>query len=539
MKKYSIVLIILIFSGFYTSVLGADADIEEQPSNIVGSIEYTVSISSTTCDNISVNLRITRLPEARDTANPFIAIYKGNVDFRSLEIVKKDGERIPYRQSGEKMSVVLTEDHIDIKYEVHLGHLAKHGSQGIQTGSIVAFAGEHIFLIVLQDFVKDMKVKFNMPKGWSGIIPESKNPGEKGYGWFEMFSLLKNCYAFGSFEKKAFRVKGCALNVYFSRKELHIDEQDKFAGGCLKLYDYYCQLFNSAPKKYNIVLMNMTKEGERVFCGSGDSCQGSSITDTMKDWQLLSHRMFHSFFDNIVRVKEIHLPPQDWLMEAMATYYENKSLDSIGDVRFSSREAFAELFRRYLYFRIIIPNLLVKSPKDEKTIESRGKMEFVHYAQAPLVLYALERHLKSIYGGLRCDFLLNWCIENRDEPGRFLDILQALNESVGGKLEDFIKKYIQLNDIIPLWDCFPGLKEDPGEIVKSLKDFDEIMYSWFLMDNLKYDRPDIKYIKYSSADDKLHDIINKDVHFATPEIEERIMLFSPVLHALLVQFFSN
>ncbi len=96
--------------------------------------------------------------------------------------------------------------------------------------------------------------------------------------------------------------------------------------------------------------------------------------------------------DHVLKSRVYHLPPNLWLTEGLATYYENLALESLEeelkerlDIKF--KKEMAILYTRYLYMTLKEPSRFRIIPMEEGSIRSHGKIEFLHYTKAPLLVY--------------------------------------------------------------------------------------------------------------------------------------------------------
>ena len=142
-----------------------------------------------------------------------------------------------------------------------------------------------------------------------------------------------------------------------------------------------------------------------------------------RDWELLSHRMFHAYFDSRIPTQTFHAAPNLWFMK-VCDYYENASMSALPE---KQREQlgirpewqFQSLFNRYLTIRIKDPALFSFAPMDEALIsESEGRKEFLHYIQAPLVVKLVEDRASELSGGKMRFCTPFWQIRMRTFPAR-------------------------------------------------------------------------------------------------------------------------
>lgn len=523
-----------ILCGFARIVLGSGQ--EEHPT--IDTIKYVVTIPSTTYKPVSVDMRIYRTEETKDEAYSSISLYQGMVKVSDFKVYTHEGREINYFNRAGRIMITLPKEWVDVKYNVRLGELDKHGHQGIQTDKNVLFGGEHVFFMPFQESMSKVEVEFKLPKKWKCIIPHSKGRRivKKDTGWFDNYTILKNCYAFGSFRKKSFRYRRGKLRVWFPvDEELAPGNPDVLTKKCFRMYKYFAGLFGRGIRSYDMVLLGMAKDGKKIISGTGDRSFSSTIINgEMRDWQLMAHRMTHSYIDNYIKFRELHSPSSLWLLEAMTTYYENMAMGEGEYGPMTAEEGFADLFRRYLFYRTIRTDLRTVKPGDEAKLTGRTEVEYLHYTVAPLTLIAMDDMIRKRHGSMGGDYLLKWCIENSDDRTMFTNMIDNYSSFLGNSIDGFIDDFVKSNYVLPLWDRFKNLDEDPAKVVEGLEYYDNVLASWYKVDEVGYESPDLSL-------DGIDEVVAKaeaaGIHIPNQLLEQRIKDFSPTIYKLLIKHF--
>ncbi|MFR2562920.1 MAG: hypothetical protein ACLS8R_09775 [Anaeromassilibacillus sp.] len=177
---------------------------------------------------------------------------------------------------------------------------------------------------------------------------------------------------------------------------------------------------------------------------------------------MLSHRMFHAYFDHAVPTQTFHAAPNLWFYEGLATYYENASMGALPEAQREVLDIrpewqFNSLFNRYLTIKIKDPALFSFAPMDEADLsESAGRTEFLHYIQAPLVVKLVEDRAEERSGGK--DAVLRAVLEKGGEDFSPAALLAELLGEDGGEVYN---RWFQSEELLPMGeDADPAYPEE-------------------------------------------------------------------------------
>ncbi|MCI0514726.1 hypothetical protein L0128_16040 [candidate division KSB1 bacterium] len=434
-------------------------------------------------------------------------------------------------------------DRLQLNYQVVLGRLAKHGYQGYQTPEMCVFAGEQVFVIPTDAPVHSISVTFDFPGDWECWLPPIPQPTPAtpfvltitDTSWLGIYQLLKNCYAFGKFDTC---VRG-GLPCSFPQKAFSTAQRQRLVSGTQDLVNFFNSHFQRQLQPYACLFLP-AHTNEVIMGGVGPYSMGFSIQpDSIRDWQLLAHRLFHAYLDRSQPLKQLRLPPWSWLLEGLASFYETFAPaaiapDVLGTSQYVPEKVLAELFRRYLYFRIKDPELFSLAPMSEAALKYESQREFLHYTQAPLVVYALSQIIPRPQSGNALDFWWRWLqrIDSND-LANFAASLAGTDHA--NALDLFVTNHLQNSEILPLFDALEPFSENAtGEtsssITEQLRDYEALLATWFS------DQPGVflaKSIPEYPLDARIRQATPAGIPIASPELEQKIHQFSPTLYSFL------
>lgn len=381
-----------------------------------------------------------------------------------------------------------------------MGYPGKHGKQGIIDDRFIMFEGSKVLIfpadLLLGDddyiYEKYDSVLINYDLPFSEMVVPYLSDGRTlstELNWMKYYDLRSSCYYFGNSHKREYQNNSCSLNIHTQKPD---QLEESVYEGIFQVFNYYCDIFFKALKAdeqcfvFNLIL---TGHEKNIMGGSGFSTAGYSFDPALlRNWELLSHRMFHAFFDKIISSKSMRIPPQLWLYEGLASYYESKSLEFLSNdikekIRYTRNEYFWRLALRYLYFRIKYSKKFALIPMEEKNyIKDKALIEFLHYTQAPLLVYIIEQ----LAGDERNNNIILKEIINikktkiTGKSGIIFNsytILLSAFETAGRKEEfaDFLKKYVYGSKTYPVKLDF---NDDPEAVVEELNYYNYVIGTW-------------------------------------------------------------
>lgn len=454
----------------------------------------------------------------------------------------KKGRNIPFKNAEDVISIpTQNESYIEISYIVKVGEIGKHGYRGKVYNDLIVFDGGQALLFPVEFYmgndiegtIDSISFAYNVPEKWEKVIPFQKIIYPS---WYQQYALYNSCFAFGNFYKKEYKKGETSFFIFVDPKSVSLaDETEK---GLNALYDYYSELFEYNVGDYSVVLLRKNPEDQQyIIGGAGARSVGSTFDpDNPRDWKLMSHRMFHSFFESQFESKIFFRPPQLWFYEGLATYYENCSMESLPEslkrrLALTSQESFALLFKEYIYMRIKYHPLLALAPMDEeRMLQFPAKIEFLHYTQAPLVIKAIE---DLSYDKIKMpNRILNYILENKskDESLSIKNIVYNVLGSDDG--EFFYNLYLTNEEILPLWYLRTDEKNEEY-IINELNYLEYTIWSWLRVNYGNYPL----YTLNIGTLNKLSNIKEVDnVHFAAEDVEKKVKTLSNIVYYTLKEF---
>ncbi|MBC8061399.1 MAG: hypothetical protein H7Y18_12150, partial [Clostridiaceae bacterium] len=284
------------------------------------------------------------------------------------------------------------------------------------------------------------------------------------------------------------------------------------------------------------VMLRKDDEKEKYIIGGSSTKNMVSTFDTerARDWQLFSHRLFHSFFESKITATKYHEPPVLNFYEGLATYYENISMKSLPEsiknrLNIFPDKKMADLFERYTYMRFKNSLTLSLAPLSEiQILSSPAKIEFLHYTQAPLLVKHLEDLAAEKTG--KEDNIIRYIVDHKEDNTVTPDKLA--NKLLDKNGVDFIARYMSKDELLPLWNL-SSIGEENKEVIQRLNIFEYDMYTWFYQENSLYiyDVLDTdKLLKLSHEADK------EGLHFADTKTEASVKTMSPTVYNLLKEY---
>lgn len=514
---------------------------------------YEIGPQDISTNSVKVNLHISN-------ADNQLKLFNGLVDYSNIKCKSIKGEDIKYNEDANGISIFPErKEDIFFEYEVKIGKASKHGLLGSTYDDLMVFQGENVLMLPEIAYSgKDKEIK----KAIAEINVNIKSEGQRqkavkvmpftsknrlmanlrntsdskelqsnisSLNWSKVYNLLKSCYASGSLERMDGEKDGIKI---YKDSQCQYNYDNATIKGINSLYNYYVNLFGYKIDDFSLVLLRKDKENDMLLMG-GLSTQTMGATfdpDSSRDWQLLSHRLFHAFFDYKLTSIKYHTAPQLWLYEGLATYYENNSMnyiDSTIQKKLNLRDDFLALFKRYIYFSIKDRGILSIAPmNEEKFAISGGMTEFLHYTQAPLVVKTMEDMSYRKYG--KRDRILKFILNKSNDEN--IDMKEIIKHALGDDSIPFSSKYLFGQDILPLWYLAQNSTEDENDVLEALNEFEYTLWSWFRLEEASYpihklSKDEINNVKLIKA--------SKEIKFEDTNIEDNIYKISPTIYKLL------
>lgn len=540
-----VVVLAVILGGFFTI-----KDYSERYK-----VEYNISVVDFENNKVRVDMKI--LPDNMLSKMKEFLIIKGAIKTESEICINDNGDNL-FTESNSGLMYIdagVNSKEVNYSYEVELGTLGKHGKKGIVDEEMVIFEGESILTLPYDSIdMKDKDTKKiteivvkceNTNNLETVIVPyadgENSNISKvKSPKWYDFYEIRKSSYVLGKMEKHEIKEGLSSFDIYVDPVATEQGLYNKeIEDGIRSLVAYYESKFGMGLKDYPIVLLRkeFVDEKDTGYVIAGVSSQNSGSTfdsNNLRDWQLMSHRLFHTFFDLAKPNNEFHEEPLLALMEGLSTYYENQSLSSLpekikSNLNIDSEKEFIKLFERYTYLRLKdAADLSLGLGETEKYSSSPAKTEFLHYNQSPVLVKFIEDKLCE--ETKTEDNILKYILSYNENTTITVD--KILGDLLKDDYEEIKNNYIYGSEIIPLW-YLKSNNSDNLETLNNLNNFEVDMYSWFRSENMLYV---FNRISEENLEKISEEAVKENVQFATPEIEENIKNFSPTEYKMLKQY---
>lgn len=496
-------------------------------------LNYKVSIENTTLQHLKVSLTISSIA-------PYpLDFYKGKLRLTSFVC------NAPYHEASDRYSITPTDTTLSLTYTVAVGYEGKHGVQGCLTKDFLCFSGDQVFLfpvdlLAAQNLtpsptIGDVHIHLDCPNVSTFILPgmHSDETTSATYcqapAWHHSYALMKSPYVAGHL--KCHRTSRYAemLKIYTPSSVQALDPST--LDNIENLYHFYAQLFDTTAHPLTLVLLDPVPQ-RLGGCGTHAICMSFDAKNP-RDWQLLAHRMFHSFMDAQFPLSDFHMPPQLWLTEGLATYYENIALDSLSDtlktaLDLNSSDEFCKLFTRYLYSKLKPYSLFNFPPMTEKSIRSLGLLEFLHYTHAPLIMKYIQDHYGSTPNDL-ITHLKTSMIHHTFSMETFFTTL------LGNDVDHFAHDYLFGTRILPLWTLQSPKILTIDALIEDLNYFEYLLYSW-----LVHERPDYVQITIPKALSAIPFSASETaIGYLGTVQSQALRSYSPTLYHLIHQLFNT
>ena len=541
--KYSLIIIVILLLTAISSLLFLL--FHTQPYTL----DYVVAPLSVNDQSIEVSVTLNNI---RWHQKGQIELCKTKTAY-DITCYDNKGNDIGYLENDDFIVISTTNaSSVKIIYKVRLGGVDKHGYRGGLYDDMLVFDGEYVLMIPhvastgidedIRKQISSVTISYEVPDSWIRVIPfivtdangmlmtEKTDPAGSDF-----YELLKACYAFGRFEEDVYEKDGIKLSLYIDSEYSPLDVE-LAQQGISSLYAYYYSLFGYAPPELSIVLLRQDPyDGAYLMGGNGSQVLGSTFNPGIaRDWQLMGHRFFHSFYNVKGDPTDFLSPGRLWFYEGLSSYYENMSMDALpASIRdgldLGSQNGLYSLFNRYVYMYIKDSYLRLTPLGEEEILQIPGLSEFLHYIQAPLVIKGIEDLSYAIYGSY--DRMLRYIIGEKDS--KISDLVDILTYAMNESAQVFAEYFIAGNELLPLWYIANEVEEDPDKVISDLNDIEYTLYTWLSLTDPDYPA-DIVFGK--DLDSFVYAARDNNVHFASDETEDNILRSSFIVYAQLMKY---
>ena len=520
------------------------------------SINYTITpITVTGHLDVAMDIDVHRLSKDRD-----ILLYVADIKAESVECIDGAGNEVPVTETDDLFAIGPIEDGVEkllFKYSVLVGEINADFdinsipySKGIILEDLITFSGEYTLLLPFLDpnsfdsigkYIKNLTFQFAVPDDFDAIIPyQTPISGAHTISvdkpdWDFFNAISKSAFSFGRFEKLNDYVPFRDAPIYIDTALLG-DVSEYSVQALRELIDYYTDLFGESLTDVPILLLrNLEYENTVITSGAGSG--GSAMSLNMRladDVKTMSNMVYHTFFDSIVKARNLRYTGNGWIYRGLSEYYvaasaRRLSEEIVEEFEIADTATIYERYLRYLYFSLKEPGFLGISPIHETTGMYIAQEEFYMGVKTPLMIetinYAAERKTGQSDGFIRA------LIKN-GKTTKQIDVTKLLKEICGSDY-DMIEKYLSGQALIPNYLNI-SVDEIPAISILTLLDEDELMYAtYFNQENIYY--PYMTPILLNE-EPFMAAVSERGIRYNTDEIQNEVKGFSTVLNRLLLQY---
>ncbi len=364
-------------------------------------------------------------------------------------------------------------------YQVRIGQFKKHGKNGAAREEEYFFCGEQVFLfptdlLTAEDefdkkHINLLEITFDQEESLAVLpFPKGNHLELREFFWGHCFELMKSPYLILASKSYQMVAKERNLSLWNN----HDTSLSPTTLEAIKdLFSYYCKLFSMPNHRIDLVFLPSDQYGQ--FAGCGKQVLAFDFSESkLRDWQLLSHRFFHSFMDTALPYHEFRMPTGIWLTEALATYYENYALQSLPpclqtQLSFDYQKEVEYLYCKYLYLCILENSSFRFAALEQSHLQNSLYTEFMHYTHAPLILC-----LFSYQMNVPVDEILHYFTSHKP--------VLSVSDYFSTKKEykEFYLQYVEDFNLLPLWDYLTKLSLSKPVLESLLLDYDSLLKTW-------------------------------------------------------------
>lgn len=364
----------------------------------------------------------------------------------------EDGDRIGHEVKGQ----VFTLDRapgktVNVRYVVRPGGEGRHGNQGAITDEFALFDGRLYIMPMDAPALKTARIRFEAPEGWSVASPFRE---ENGWWVVDQFGshlvydeLAGSCFGAGKFDQATKQVGNTEVRS-FSFSAWDQAHKDALADKTFRMFSWFHDNVGFDLGAPYIALWTPKSTEMRLFGGS--HANGTCFehpTDTLRNWQLLGHRIGHSvnkYSPSGIQIRDAH---DKWFKEGWASYVEVMSTAGTGIA--ADERYWNFLYERYKNWRRDHPEYDM-ALGDEPHAKGDA-IEFLHYTKGPIIVKMLDVWMQKRTGRSMRDFMAAMWPKYGMYKGEF-PLREELEAFTGESLEEFWFASVDTpGTVIPMW----------------------------------------------------------------------------------------
>ncbi|MEW6295400.1 MAG: hypothetical protein AB1467_03850 [Candidatus Diapherotrites archaeon] len=352
-----------------------------------------------------------------------------DVNQNSVTVIGDDFEHQIYSYEIDLSSAVQP---LTISYSVQPGTYGRHGHRGYLDKNFGLVSAGQLFLLPKTKQDAEIRISFNVPGDWQVITPWQK---KEGFYAPELLSasiedsMNNTVIAFGQFTQKSRIINDFNVTV-FSFSRWPEEHKQLISENAFKLFSYQSSLFGAKHESsFFAVFAPFAEDGGKIFGALWSNGLGFEMPySTERNWELYSHRIHHVFnsYEPFGMKEE---GKSRWFTEATASYYEIKSLSSLGFYDFNA--GMKELYQQFKAEQSLFSGSILSEDYNKHYSE----LEFLHYRKAPIVAFLLNKEINL-------DEFMKFLYKKYGGTGNSFNVKKELGEFSGKSFDEFFSKYV-------------------------------------------------------------------------------------------------
>lgn len=509
-------------------------------------VSYTVEPTDIESKIVSVSIELTP-----DKLSPDRMFYLdiGEVEASEPVCTDADGTEIALNNLGSAWEIgPVSEDceSVVFQYDVKLGENTGVDFQvdGDLYEDLLAFQGKKVLMMPLFDsnnlthmekYISSVSFQLAGGSDWNAIIPFAPaNSSEKSFQlerptWYDYYDLINSSYCFGSFEPLNLS-SGGENAVFYLDSAIRESAELNDLSMVISFYNYYTGVFGSNLDK-PVVLLRTNEDGESIIL-SGVGGQSAAISLSMYTpdaCQTMSRTLYHAFFDSKVHARNLHYQPNEWLYRGLGDRYVNASAEALPQelkdlYGIQVQDDLNTRYMKYLFISLKDP-VMASLSSDMEGSMAAGQEDFYFNVKVPLILETIE----SFTSQKQENALLHYLME---QPQRQDVNISRLMQDLLGDNEEMVRAYFSGTSFIPNYWNLSAQNWSAEDTVNLLAGYEDTLSTLFDQQYVLYPYDPVFLIK---TDRLYQEIEERDLSFATPEVEQLVKDYSETLYLLLMQ----
>ncbi len=539
-------LVLVALSAFGLWHTQGDASYHMDPDLAQFGVSYTVEPTDIESKIVSVSIELTP-----DKLSPDRMFYLdiGEVEASEPVCTDADGTEIALNNLGSAWEIgPVSEDceSVVFQYDVKLGENTGVDFQvdGDLYEDLLAFQGKKVLMMPLFDsnnlthmekYISSVSFQLAGGSDWNAIIPFAPaNSPEKSFQlerptWYDYYDLINSSYCFGSFEPLNLS-SGGENAVFYLDSAIRESAELSDLSMVISFYNYYTGVFGSNLDK-PVVLLRTNEDGESIIL-SGVGGQSAAISLSMYTpdaCQTMSRTLYHAFFDSKVHARNLHYQPNEWLYRGLGDRYVNASAEALPQelkdlYGIQVQDDLNTRYMKYLFISLKDP-VMASLSSDMEGSMAAGQEDFYFNVKVPLILETIE----SFTSQKQENALLHYLME---QPQRQDVNISRLMQDLLGDNEEMVRAYFSGTSFIPNYWNLSAQNWSAEDTVNLLAGYEDTLSTLFDQQYVLYPYDPVFLIKTDRLNQEIEE---RDLSFATPEVEQLVKDYSETLYLLLMQ----